>query len=126
MLVVDDEEMFRYVLRQHLLAARHVIFEAATGDEALRLARAERPDVICLDLEMPDIDGAEVLRRLREDPGTRDIPVADRDRRRRSTTPARRQLGELSAATCSPRTRSRARARSPPSTRRCALSAGAA
>jgi signal transduction histidine kinase/CheY-like chemotaxis protein len=95
-LVADDEEVFRYVLRQHLLAARHVISEAATGEEALRLARAERPDLICLDLGMPDIAGAEVLRRLRDDPGTRDIPVVvvtaaplgDADRR---------QLGELSA-----------------------------
>jgi CheY-like chemotaxis protein len=95
-LVADDEEVFRYVLRQHLLAARHVISEAATGEEALRLARVERPDLICLDLGMPDIGGAEVLRRLREDPGTRDIPVVvvtaaplgDADRR---------QLGELSA-----------------------------
>ena len=43
-LVADDEEVFRYVLRQHLLAGRHVISEAATGEEALRLARAERPD----------------------------------------------------------------------------------
>ena len=74
-LVADDEEVFRYVLRQHLLAARHVISEAATGEEALRLARAERPDLICLDLEMPGLGGAEVLRLLREDPGTRDIPV---------------------------------------------------
>jgi signal transduction histidine kinase/CheY-like chemotaxis protein len=74
-LVADDEEIFRYVLRQHLLGARHVISEAATGEETLRLARAEGPDLICLDLEMPDIGGAEVLRLLREDPGTRDIPV---------------------------------------------------
>ena len=38
-LVADDEEIFRYVLRQHLLAGRHVISEAASGEEALRLAR---------------------------------------------------------------------------------------
>ena len=46
-----------------------MISEAATGEEALRLARAERPDLICLDLGMPDIDGVEVLRRLRAIPG---------------------------------------------------------
>jgi CheY-like chemotaxis protein/anti-sigma regulatory factor (Ser/Thr protein kinase) len=95
-LVADDEEIFRYVLRQHLLTARHVISEAATGEEALRLARTERPDLICLDLEMPDIGGAEVLRMLREDPGTRDIPVVVV-----TGTPlddaGRRQLGELQA-----------------------------
>ncbi len=95
-LVADDEEISRYVLRQHLLAARHVISEAATGEEALRLARAERPDLICLDLEMPDIGGTEVLRLLRADPGTRDIPVVVV-----TATPlddaGRRRLGELAA-----------------------------
>jgi signal transduction histidine kinase/CheY-like chemotaxis protein len=74
-LLVDDEEVFRYVLRQHLTTAQHRISEAATGSDALRLARSERPDVICLDLGMPDLDGVEVLRALRADPGTRDIPV---------------------------------------------------
>jgi CheY-like chemotaxis protein len=95
-LVADDEEVFRYVLSQHLLAARHVISEAATGEETLRRAPAERPDLICLELQMPDIGGAEVLRLLRQDPGTRDIPVVVV-----TATPlddaGRRQLGELSA-----------------------------
>jgi CheY-like chemotaxis protein len=73
-----------------------VISEAATGAEALRLACTDRPDVICLDLQMPDIGGAEVLRLLREDPDTRDIPVvvvtgAPLD------DAGRRRLSELSA-----------------------------
>ena len=75
LLVVDDEEISRYVLRQHLAAPRHVICEAASGDEAIRLAQTERPDVICLDLMMPGLDGVEVLRRLKSDPATADIPV---------------------------------------------------
>jgi signal transduction histidine kinase/CheY-like chemotaxis protein len=95
-LVADDEEVFRYVLRQHLLAARHVISEAATGEETLRIARAERPDLICLDLQMPDIGGAEVLRLLRQDPGTRDIPVVVVTAMPLDDA-GRRQLGELSA-----------------------------
>jgi signal transduction histidine kinase/DNA-binding response OmpR family regulator len=74
-LVVDDEEVSRYLLRQHLMAPCHVISEAATGAEALRLARVERPDVVCLDLVMQDLDGASVLRELKSDPMTRDIPV---------------------------------------------------
>ncbi len=74
-LVVDDEEISRYVLRQHLTAPEHVVLEAANGAEAVRLARAELPDVICLDLTMPDLDGSEVLRRLRRDPATRNIPA---------------------------------------------------
>jgi CheY-like chemotaxis protein len=74
-LVVDDEEISRYVLRQHLMTPRHVVTEAASGTEALERARLERPDAICLDLAMPDLDGVEVLKRLRADPTTRGIPV---------------------------------------------------
>ena len=74
-LIVDDEEISRYVLRQHLISPDHMVREAASGAEGIRLARAERPDVVCLDLVMPDLDGFEVLRRLKADPATRDIPV---------------------------------------------------
>jgi len=74
-LIVDDEEISRYVLRQNLAAPNYIVSEAATGGDALRVAHAERPDVICLDLMMPDVDGLEVLRRLKEDPATHDIPV---------------------------------------------------
>jgi CheY-like chemotaxis protein/anti-sigma regulatory factor (Ser/Thr protein kinase) len=74
-LVVDDEEISRYLLSQHLLAPNHLVSEAATGSDALRLARAEPPDLICLDLLMPDLDGFEVLRELKSDPETREIPV---------------------------------------------------
>jgi len=74
-LVVDDEEISRYVLRQHLLTPRHVISEATNGAEAIQMARTEHPDVICLDLTMPGLDGYEVLRRLKADPLTTDIPV---------------------------------------------------
>jgi len=64
-LIVDDEEISRYVLRQHLQSPRHVVLEASSGAEAVRLARAQQPDVICLDLAMPDVDGYEVLRQLK-------------------------------------------------------------
>src|SRR5262249_4172670 len=63
-LIVDDEDVARYVLRHHLTAGNLVVSEAATGAEALDVARAERPDVICLDLVMPGLDGAAVLERL--------------------------------------------------------------
>jgi signal transduction histidine kinase/DNA-binding response OmpR family regulator len=74
-LVADDEEISRYVLRQHLATAQHAIDEAASGAEAIRRARAGHPHVICLDLTMPDQDGFQVLRALKADPSTRDIPV---------------------------------------------------
>jgi two-component system cell cycle response regulator len=63
------------VLRQHLMTPWHSVSEAASGAEAIRLAREERPDVICLDLAMPGDDGVQVLRALKNDPATSDIPV---------------------------------------------------
>jgi signal transduction histidine kinase/CheY-like chemotaxis protein len=74
-LIVDDEEISRYVLRQYLSAPRFVLFEASTGLAALRMARARLPDAICLDLGLEDVDGVEVLRQLRADTATRRIPV---------------------------------------------------
>ena len=56
-LIVDDEEVSRYVLRQHLMTPAATIWEVANGDDALRLAREQPPDVVCLDLAMPDADG---------------------------------------------------------------------
>ena len=75
-LIVDDEEPTRYVLRQGLAAEPNwAILEAADGTEGLRLAQAETPDFIVLDLNMPGLDGFEVFRTLKGDPATRDIPI---------------------------------------------------
>ena len=56
------------MLRQNLIKTRHMILEASGGADGLRLARATRPDLICLDLTMPDVDGFEVMRALRATP----------------------------------------------------------
>ncbi len=64
-LVVDDERSIRRFLKASL-GSQFVIFEAATGEEALTAVAADRPDVIILDLGLPDLDGVEVTRRLRE------------------------------------------------------------
>ena len=75
-LIVDDEESTRYVLRQGLAAEPNwTILEATDGIEGLRLAQAETPDFIVLDLNMPGLDGFEVFRTLKGDPATRDIPI---------------------------------------------------
>ena len=75
-LVVDDEDAFRYVFRQMLGgAAGYEIIEAGDGFEGLRRARQDRPDVIVLDLQMPNLDGFETIRELSSDPATRQIPV---------------------------------------------------
>ncbi len=64
-LLVDDEESIRQILRAQLTARGYIIQEAATGNEALQTVSVGRPDVILLDLGLPDIDGIEVTRRLR-------------------------------------------------------------
>ena len=64
-LVVDDERAIRRFLRTSLTALGCTVFEAATGQAALHEVTAHRPDVIILDLGLPDMDGAEVLTRLR-------------------------------------------------------------
>jgi CheY-like chemotaxis protein/anti-sigma regulatory factor (Ser/Thr protein kinase) len=74
-LVIDDEEVFRYVLSQYLDSRGHAVLEASNGAEGLELARSQQPDVIFLDINMPGITGREVLRRLKADPATRSIPV---------------------------------------------------
>jgi two-component system KDP operon response regulator KdpE len=65
-LVVDDEAAIRRFLRTSLTANGYCISEAANGEEALTAVTIHRPDLIILDLGLPDIDGLEVTRRLRE------------------------------------------------------------
>lgn len=65
-LVVDDETSIRRYLRAALTAQGFTVHEAADGEEALSAVLAHRPDMIILDLGLPDLDGIEVTRRLRE------------------------------------------------------------
>jgi signal transduction histidine kinase len=74
-LVVDDEQASRYVLRRYLVAAGCRVIEASGGHEGLERAAAEKPDVVVLDLMMPDMLGTEVLARLKREPATARIPV---------------------------------------------------
>jgi len=65
-LVVDDEAPIRRYLRAALSAQGFTVYESASGEEAVQAVLSHRPDMIILDLGLPDIDGIEVTRRLRE------------------------------------------------------------
>lgn len=65
-LIIDDEPQIRRLLRITLEANGYRVFDAATGQDGLVQAAQRRPDVILLDLGLPDLEGGEVLKRLRE------------------------------------------------------------
>ena len=64
-LVVDDEHLIRWSVEQVLRRDGYGVVQAGTGADALRLAQAESPDLVLLDIQLPDADGLEILERLR-------------------------------------------------------------
>lgn len=74
-LAVDDEEDILELLRFNLTKEGFAVIGAASGEEALKFARAEKPELILLDLLLPGIDGLEVARRLKKDASTKEIPI---------------------------------------------------
>jgi two-component system cell cycle response regulator DivK len=72
---VDDNEKNLRLARDVLRAAGFRTLEAATGAEGIALAEAKLPDLVLLDLRLPDMDGAEVARELRDGERTQGIPV---------------------------------------------------
>lgn len=75
LLVVDDEPEIAELLRYHLVRAGHRVTTAANGWEAIAVARDDRPELILLDLMLPDLDGFGVCEILRREPTTATIPV---------------------------------------------------
>ena len=74
-LVADDEDAIRLLCRVNLRLAGMEVLEAADGAAAIELARRERPDLVLLDVMMPDVDGWEVAAALAADASTREIPI---------------------------------------------------
>ena len=74
-LIADDENSLRFLLRKTLEKDGVAILEAKNGKEALSIALKQRPDLIILDVVMPDLYGSEVCQRLRKQPKTAHIPV---------------------------------------------------
>jgi two-component system cell cycle response regulator DivK len=74
-LIVEDNEKNRKLVRDLLQFHKYRTVEAITGEEGVEIARTQRPDLILMDIQLPGIDGFTAFRHLREDPGTRGIPV---------------------------------------------------
>jgi two-component system, OmpR family, KDP operon response regulator KdpE len=79
-LVVDDEPAIHRFLKPVLAAEGYRVLQAATGAEGLRLAAEEKPDAVVLDLGLPDLDGKEVIRRLRQVSSVPIVVLSARDR----------------------------------------------
>jgi two-component system cell cycle response regulator DivK len=74
-LIVEDNERNMKLVRDVLGATGYETIEAASGEAAVTLAAEETPDLVLMDIQLPDIDGREALRRLRADERTAAVPV---------------------------------------------------
>lgn len=74
-LIVDDEMDALSILEKELTARGYSVITADNGNNALDLAKSEHPDLVILDIWMPDMDGSEIAARLKENFTTKDIPV---------------------------------------------------
>jgi len=74
-LYVEDNDDNVYVLKSRLSRAGFIVVTAKNGLQGIAMARFEQPDLILMDLTLPDIDGEEATRRLKADPATKHIPV---------------------------------------------------
>lgn len=74
-LIVEDNEMNMKLFRDVLLASGYRTLEAATGGEAIELAAERAPDLVLMDIQLPDVDGLGALQRLRADKRTATITV---------------------------------------------------
>jgi two-component system cell cycle response regulator DivK len=74
-LVVEDQEDLRAILRDLLTASDYAVIEAVDGRVGVEKAQAERPDLILMDIQLPVLDGYEAMRRIRSDPNLEKTPI---------------------------------------------------
>ena len=74
-LYVEDNEDNVYMLKNRLSRAGFTVVVATDGKQGIAMASSEQPDLILMDLTLPDIDGEEATRRIKADPATQGIPV---------------------------------------------------
>jgi two-component system, cell cycle response regulator DivK len=74
-LVIEDQEDNRRILRDLLTSAGYEMIEALTGEEGMISAETHRPDLILMDIQLPGLDGYEATRRIKANPALRPIPI---------------------------------------------------
>jgi two-component system cell cycle response regulator DivK len=74
-LVIEDHEDNRRIVRDLLTSAGYELLEATTGEDGVAMAERERPDLILMDIQLPDLDGYEATRRIKANPTLRAIPI---------------------------------------------------
>lgn len=74
-LLVDDNQTHRYSLGRHLEESGFDVLQASNGSEALKIAASRRPDVVLLDINLPDMSGFDVCEKLKNDPKTETVPI---------------------------------------------------
>ena len=74
-LIVEDNEDARRILRDMLETTDYELVEAETGEQALAEGARQRPDLILMDIQLPILDGYEATRRIKADPALRSIPI---------------------------------------------------
>ncbi len=74
-LIIDDEKSLTELMKIRFEANKYEVFTANSGEDGIKIALKEKPDVVLLDIMMPEMDGYEVLKHLRHNPTTSGIPV---------------------------------------------------
>jgi len=74
-LVVEDQDDLRGVLRDLFTSSGYIVIEAADGATGIAVAKSDRPSIILMDIQMPVIDGYEATRRIKADPNLTSIPI---------------------------------------------------
>jgi len=74
-LVVEDDKFLRKIINKKLVTEGYEVIEAVDGEEGIRMAKGKRPDIILLDLVLPEMTGFEVLAKLKEKGPVSEIPV---------------------------------------------------
>jgi DNA-binding response OmpR family regulator len=74
-LIVDDEEKIRSLLRLTLVRAGYEVLEAGSGGEGVITVETQKPDLVILDVMMPEMDGIEACKQIRQIPGMESLPI---------------------------------------------------